>query len=335
MREIGSEFMMDSFKRGKNEYCYLTDYPKRYVLSGRTGLYLIAQELQVEGIDSVSLPAYCCGSMVAPFIEAGFSVSFYERYEITNSKAILIMDYFGFLKEETALFAGQCREAGLRVIVDATQTAFSRSRSYDSADYIVVSYRKWLDCLCAAVYSQNGFITQEYTKENTVYVDIWRNAAKKKKAYLETSNGDKQEFLDLYGKANHMLGEDYIGFKASDSEIERFENADSQYIREHRRSNATQLIDGLHGKLNLLFKSLSDEDCPLHVPVVLKQEWRTELRKSLIKNSIYCPCHWPVDEKYPHQKTRFHDEEMSLICDQRYTEDDMKNEIEEILKVIS
>ena len=27
MREIGSEFMMDSFKRGKNEYCYLTDYP--------------------------------------------------------------------------------------------------------------------------------------------------------------------------------------------------------------------------------------------------------------------------------------------------------------------
>ena len=130
------------------------------------------------------------------------------------------MDYFGFLKEETALFAGQCREAGLRVIVDATQTAFSRSRSYDSADYIVVSYRKWLDCLCAAVYSQNGFITQEYTKENTVYVDIWRNAAKKKKAYLETGNGDKQEFLDLYGKANHMLGEDYIGFKASDSEIE-------------------------------------------------------------------------------------------------------------------
>ncbi len=56
-------------------------------------MYLIAQELQVEGIDSVSLPAYCCGSMVAPFIEAGFSVSFYERYEITNSKAILIMDY--------------------------------------------------------------------------------------------------------------------------------------------------------------------------------------------------------------------------------------------------
>lgn len=31
MREIGSEFMMDSFKRGKNEYCYLTDYPKPYI----------------------------------------------------------------------------------------------------------------------------------------------------------------------------------------------------------------------------------------------------------------------------------------------------------------
>lgn len=43
------------------------------------------------------------------------------------------------------------------MIVDATQTAFSRLATYPLADYIFVSYRKWTDCLCAAVYAKKGF----------------------------------------------------------------------------------------------------------------------------------------------------------------------------------
>lgn len=334
IKEIGSEFIMDSCKRGRNEYCHLADYSKRYVLSGRTGLYLIAQELQRDGIDSVALPSYCCNTMVVPFIDSGFSVSFYEKKEIPSYGAILVMDYFGFLKEETAIFAEQCHKAGRKIIVDATQTAFSRSRVYEYADYIVVSYRKWLDCLCAAVYSKNGFRIPEYEDEHADYVATWRAAAKKKKEYIETGNGEKQAFLDLYSKANHMLVDDYIGYKACKPEIERFENVDSQYIRDKRRSNASLLIDGLRGKVKLMFESMSDEDCPLHVPVVLQRELRLELRQSLIQGSIYCPCHWPIDEKYPHQNTQFHDMELSLICDQRYMIEDMKTEIDEIMKVV-
>ena len=34
--EMGSEFMENSSREGKNEYAMLLNFPKRYVLSGRT-----------------------------------------------------------------------------------------------------------------------------------------------------------------------------------------------------------------------------------------------------------------------------------------------------------
>lgn len=329
--EIGSEFMLGSWRKGKNEYCYLANYPKRYVLSGRTGLYLIAQELKHHNILSVALPAYCCGSMVAPFTDAELEVSFYSRESIPLTGAVLVMDYFGFLDERTVVFAEKCQEAGLKVIVDATQTAFSRSRAYDYADYIVVSYRKWLDCLCAAVYSQKGFMTPEYASEKNDYVETWRNAAKKKRDYLVNGKGDKQNFLDMYAQANHMLATDYIGYRACDSEIEKFENCDSQYIRDTRRKNASVLINGLSAKIDLMIGHLSEEDCPLHVPVLFDFETRARIRKLLINESIYCPCHWPIDEQFPYQRTIYHDTELSLICDQRYSVEDMVREVEAII----
>ena len=241
MGEIGSEFFVGSSQKGKNEYISLVNYPKRYVLSGRTGLFLIANELKAKKILTIALPAYCCGSMVAPFVDAGFQITFYEEYSIQEADAILLMDYFGFIKNETAEFARRCHEAGKKIIVDATQTAFSRSNTYFYADYIVVSYRKWLDCLCAAVYSKDDFFTEEYLKTNNEYLRMWKLAAKKKKLYLEKGEGKKQEFLDLYAKANHMLAEEYIGYTASSSEIEIFETADSTYIRNKRRENAVSI----------------------------------------------------------------------------------------------
>lgn len=333
--EIGSEFYVESSQKGRNEYISLVNYPKRYVLSGRTGLYLIASELKTKNISSVAMPAYCCGSMVAPFVDAGFEVSFYEDDSVQKAEAILIMDYFGFVRKETVAFAHKCYEAGKKIIVDATQTAFSRSNSYLYADYIVVSYRKWLDCLCAAVYSKNGFITDEYKKTNKEYVETWKLAAKKKKTFLEAGVGEKQDFLDLYAKANHMLAEKYIGYAASNSEIELFENLDSTFIRNSRRENAKVLIDSLSQIIEMMFTQLSDADCPLHVPIILNPEERARIRKILIQKSIYCPCHWPIDEQFPYQRTLNHDRELSLICDQRYMKKDMIREVESVIYAIN
>lgn len=333
MAEIGGEFMTNSYKRGNNKYVSLVNFSKRYVLSGRTGLYLIAEELKNCGIVSVALPSYCCGSMVLPFIEAGMRVSFYDN-NIPNDRAVLIMDYFGYESEKSVKLARICRDKGIKIIIDATQTAFSELRTYDLADFIVVSYRKWFDCLCAAVYSRNGFSVTEYVKEANEFVHVWREAARKKRDYIINSNGNKQDFLDLYAKANYCLTKDYIGYSANKTEIERFENVDSDFIRSKRRNNAITLMKALNGRVNLMFSSLNEEDCPLHLPVILPNEERMYLKNHLIQEEIYCPCHWPINQELPHRKTLFHEEEISLICDQRYTVNDMIREADILIRIL-
>ena len=332
MKEIGSEFMANSFKHGNNQYINLVDYPKRYVLSGRTGLYLIAQELKLDGEKSIALPSYCCSSMICPFIDSGFNIEFYSENSLPISKNVLIMDYFGFSSKDTLEFVQCCKKRNKIIIIDATQTAFSRFETYNYSDYLVVSYRKWMDCLCAAVYSKNGFKTEECLKENIEYISKWRRASKMKKKYIEECIGEKKEYLDAFKDANSTLVSDYKEYRASKSEILIFENLDSSDLRDCRRKNAQVLMRLLKNTELLMFKELYNEDCPLHVPIVLEAKKRDILRKKMINSEIYCPCHWPIDKNFIYIETELHYKEMSLICDQRYSVEDMEREACEIIK---
>ncbi|MBQ8308199.1 MAG: hypothetical protein IJX96_00020 [Clostridia bacterium] len=335
--EIGSEFSTRSISFGENEYFQLSSYPKRYVLSGRTGLYLIAEELKTKFLN-ISLPDYCCGSMIAPFVKQGFHVSFYPAFDLNNAKIdesvqiVLIMDYFGFLSDQTLQFVSQCKKNGKIVIIDATQTAFSHSKTYELADYIVVSYRKWFDSLCAVVYSKNGFKVSENNREHPSYTKIWRNAAILKEKYLKDCCGDKERFLTLFAKASNELDVDYINYSVNASEIEIMRNADSSLLRKIRRKNAKYLINEVkkiskNFDIQLIFDAIGDEDCPLFVPILLNEDKRTIIRNELIKNNIYCPIHWPIDQRYPYSKTFYHQREFSLICDQRYGLEEMRKQI--------
>lgn len=342
MVEIGSEFSTNSVICGKNDYFEISDYPRKMVLSGRTGLHLIAEEMRPE-VSGVCLPDYCCGSMIAPFLAHGYRVSFYSAFELTGQSieapAVLIMDYFGFLSDETKEFARRCKAEGKIVIVDATQTAFSHSQTYDVADYIVISYRKWFDSLCAAVYSKNGFRGAESGEVNRPYLDTWRRAAEQKHRYLQWNYGEKQEFLDLFSMANQMLECDYAGYHADAAEVKFLRRADSSFIRDSRRRNAKYLMDEIKKlsetfDIQLMFKDLEDEDCPLFVPILLDESKRGEIRKKLIDNHIYCPAHWPVDRKQVFSETPYHQKELSLICDQRYGLEEMKKQISTLAQIL-
>lgn len=343
--EIGSEFSTNSAPAGENKYLSLCSAPSRFVLSGRTGLSLIAEELRPL-VSNIALPDYCCASMVAPFVAQGFHVSFYGALDpevpsiSSKAQAVLIMDYFGFLSPGTMALVSKCKQDGKLVIVDATQSAFSHSPAYEQADYVVVSYRKWLDSLCAVVYSKNGFHTPAYTEEHPTYGETWRNAAERKHRYLTCSEGKKDVFLEEYAKANRSLETDYAGYRAAASEITRLQKADSSYIRDRRRENAAFLMGEVKrlsavSDVQLLFEELGSEDCPLFVPILLKEPQRSALRKEFIQNSIYCPIHWPIDPQSPHRETSYHKRELSLICDQRYGPEDMKRQASILSRILT
>ena len=66
-----------------------------------------------------------------------------------------------------------------------------------------------------------------------------------------------------------------------------------------------------------------------------KDKKRDKVRVEMIRENIYCPVHWPINKNYPYQQTSYHDKELSLICDQRYGEEDIEHEIEVLRKAIS
>ena len=62
-------------------------------------------------------------------------------------------------------------------------------------------------------------------------------------------------------------------------------------------------------------------DVPLFFPVFLENKKRDSLRKYLIDRGIYCPVHWP---EVMGADVGVRNNELSLICDQRYSEGDMQ-----------
>ena len=137
----------------------------------------------------------------------------------------------------------------------------------------------------------------------------------------------KTEYLAAFRESNEWLGKNYSGLGIDDYSANYISRVDVKTQREVRRKNAHILYEGLKNKIRFLFDE-SRMDCPLFVPVVLPEN-RNQIRQHLCDNKIYCPVHWP----HPNAEceSNLYDMELSLICDQRYTEEDM----ERIVSVLS
>ncbi len=350
MVEIGSEFQLNSAKSGANEYetLGLNGWECHYMLSGRTALACVADELlALRKIKKIALPAYSCASMVYPFLNKGIEVVFYsapdcldqvtEEYlaeveaVVDSIDAVLIMDYFGFVRDIAWKIAAMAKEKNKSVIVDATQSAFSNPPSYSFADYVILSCRKWRDSLCGLVLAKQGFLTKLNPKQNSQYITVWQKAAFMKNDYLNGAMTEKKDFLDLYSTANNLLGNDYEDYFADNEEVEKWKNIDSKDLIKKRRENAEYLIKMIKAaKINgifLPFENLTESDCPLFVPICVEPQKRGEIRQFMAKRDIYCPMHWPIDTKYCFKETKYHSNEISLICDQRYNLEDMEREV--------
>lgn len=330
-REIGSEFHKLEFGKGHG-----LPFPVKgcLVFSGRTAIETVLKELP--HAKKAVLPSYCCDSMIEPFRKAGMIVEFYPvRYEnglkidaqIPQDADILLWcNYFGCHTPMPDLL--DFKKRGGLVIEDITHSLLSSSPYNSQSDYLVASIRKWepINCggYCAAV---NGDFKHAPTlMPPSNFVDNKTSAMNMKTEYLnDLDEQKKQQFLAMFGESNHWLAENYSELAIDPWSEEYLTHVDADEQKTIRRSNAHVLYEGLKNKVVFLF-SEEDMDCPLFVPVVIPN--RNEVRKILTENRIYCPVHWPKPEGC---SSNLFDLELSLICDQRYNEDDMKR----IVSVIS
>lgn len=354
MKEIGSEFW--ECEVTQNMQASQTQYFAEWTfyMTGRTALYAILQDIKLPKTGQklkALLPAYCCHSMIMPFIESGFSTEFYDigimnlleaSYEIENIEnfdVILLMNYFGLgvrRFEEILAKLNQNRKQ-CKVIVDITHSWLSPRTSFNNADYCFGSLRKWTGLFSGGIAKKSqGKLAQSSEFCDDKFLNNRIGGMKLKGNYIDNAIGEKNVFLKVFANAEDSIDESYIGFCMDEQSRINFSHLDKALIAAKRQSNYTEL---LKNKETLLSKEIYplctqlDDDVPLCFPVYIEGEQRRDkIRKHLISNDIYCPVHWPAHGEVKSQKNamKMSEHELSIVCDQRYDAEDM----EKIIRVI-
>lgn len=341
MREIGSEFWHGCTPlTDEGVEAYLPHgFDCRVVLSGRTALELAVRDvLDHKTATTAYLPAYCCHTMIEPFLKNGLQVSFYDVVYNGNGlelcfcedhgcDIVLLMDYFGYTSAQTARLMKTQPEQGITVIYDATHSFFCEGMDYRYCDYVIASLRKWLPVnagFCAKNVPFSNFPELQHLNE---YEQMREQSFLEKAAYMESGCGDKTAFLQRFAASEELLEKTYSGYTADERSLSVLQGVDVQLLRNARRQNAKRLIDGIHALnvswLQTIPQTVAAADCPLFVPLWVSPEKRAALRSHLIENDIYLPVHWPLSPQHPTEAPEIYHAELSCVCDQRYSEADM------------
>ncbi len=340
MREIGSEFWkMDQ-----------SNLERKFFLSGRTALDYILRDIIAEHkIESALLPSFCCHTMIEPFHRNSIPVRFYDVYyaqgrlqaDIPKAKRREIffkIRYFGYSQLE-GLNDKIVRNAWECVVEDCTHSWLlaDMDKEETNDDYRFVSYRKWTGLLgIAMAEKQTGrFVVGQEYRINMEYETIRRDAQQKKKDYIAGKIADKTGYLKGFARAEKLLEGDYRDYCPALDTVHALMNLDINHIRQKRKENADYLMSRLRDLegIRLMFPVRREGNVPLCVPILVHPDVRDRLRRYLISKEIYCPVHWPVTEIHAGISDRagvIYDQELSLICDQRYGLEDMEREACEI-----
>lgn len=333
-KEIGSEFWDVPICENEND---LFPANTRWFRSGRDAIGFVIDDIQQQRtFRSVAIPSWCCESMITPFISRGITVRFYSVVpsknggivqnisEASGCDGILLMNYFGYFDKTN--YEGF---DGIK-IYDITHSVFSDT-SYCSG-YISGSLRKWAGFVTGGfAYKCQGDFIQAPLPEDKYYSGLRKSAMDEKRSYIFGEKAEKT-YLHHFAQANEMLKPS--GCSGSSDDIKLAKKLDIGYLKTRRRQNARFLMDKLSDYT--LFQNIGEDDCPLFVPVLVPDGKRDELKKRLAAQSIYCPSHWPVSSLHNLDglTKRLYDEELSIVCDQRYDIEDMEEISSEILSCL-
>lgn len=157
------------------------------------------------------------------------------------------------------------------------------------------------------------------SKSNERMIDVKKSAMENKKKYLYNQEVvSKDVFLNQYNESGKILDEDYKNYSIDTESLRVIMGIDIEKIKKVRIENTKIIYKKLecNKHIEFLINNFNEQDGLLFVPIIIEKETRNLLRKYLIENKVYLPVHWPLEEK----NNNIFEQELSLICDQRYTE---------------
>ena len=235
------------------------------------------------------------------------------------------MSYFGLSSEEAHKVIDIVHDKGAVVIEDITHSLLKNDCSSIKSDYLVASIRKWFAMPTGGwIGKVNGKLCCKPTIDSNHAVEEKIAGMLEKFDYLSGKISSKENFLVTQAKFdNDLIHVDQM-LKIDDTSLGILKNIRIKDVINRRRLNATVLIKGLSDLVCDDFQIPIinlDKDVPLFVPIFLESSFRNSLRKYLIDKGIYCPVHWPEVMGAP---MGVRENELSLLCDQRYSEGDMQ-----------
>ena len=344
--EIGSEYWeFDGELNCNNRMFWEIGEDVKFTLSGRTSIYYVLKNILLKhNIQKVYMPSYSCSSMVLPFEEFGIEIEYYDVYYNDGIKyninleeecdIFFAMNYFGYSETNMEKYIQKFKEKGKIVIEDITHSVLTEKRYSIYSDYVVGSLRKWFPITSGgiAVSMNSKFDIDLKEDSNETLIEVKSNAMQKKKKYIENNTGAKEEFLTQYAESNEILDNDYKDYPIDSKSFEIIMGIDLEKIKKQRNKNTKLIYNKLKNnyKINFLVEKYREEDCLLFVPILLNNTLRNSLKEFLIQKHVYLPVHWPLDQKI----NNIFDKELSIICDQRYSEEQISKYIELIVEFL-
>lgn len=339
--EIGSYFWLDGVEKKENmkNQKSISWLPVMeddcFTFSGRNAIAIAIRDiLNRHKIDTVFVPSYCCVSMLQEFIDRGLRIEFYnvgyeggrftyQTPQCGNHSLVLIMSYFGLDTSVAHKVIKKVQATGAIVIEDITHSLLHKDAVSESSDYVVASLRKWFPIPTGGWVGKKGSQISEKPEIESNHAVIEKIAAMHEKYYYLTGKiKSKENFLLKHATfENDLIHVDRL-LKIDDTSLGILKGIDVNEVINQRRSNTKMLIDGLEDLetiISIPYVDLS-VDVPLFLPIFMEKEKRDSLRKYLIDRGIYCPVHWPEIMGAP---VGVRENELSLICDQRYSNGDM------------
>ena len=340
MKEIGSEYwLIDSIGKKNNLEFLEMGKDRQFLMSGSTAIDYVLHDIK-DNLKIAYMPDYCCESMVKPFIDNGYRIKYYgtdlinNKYQINfNEKCSIFfaMSYFGYECSNMDEYIQEFKRKSIITIEDITHRLFCKNNYCNKSDYVIASLRKWFPIYTGgiAINMNDEFSVdiKNYVVDEEV-IKIKKNAMLLKRKYIEGKITDKDSFLEQYGNANNLIT-NYKNKLMDEESINILKSLDIKKIINSRKNNVKKIENILNkNKIEMVY-SITDNDCPIFVPIILNN--RDLIKKELIKNKIYCPVHWG---NFANFNNDIYNVELSLICDQRYSTEDIEKYIFKLIKIV-
>jgi hypothetical protein len=352
--ELGGFFELPEYPccdKKRSAFSWLTALDKGtavFVNDGRTAIKAVLENVQKKYRKESHIPTYLCNAILQPFEELNLPVTFYSHEHplkprlngTIRNAIILLIDYFGAEPIPNETIREYLDQDNI-VIVDNTHSLFNLGRYTikDENYFLIASLRKMFPIPDGGiVYHNRNTFEIQYVLDDTPHPML--EAMILKRMYLECESKQmKEHFLRIYrsydaGKFEREITLRDIPFISR----EMMKRIDIAHLIQKRKVNLDYCYRHITQKDIFLFH-LKEIHSPFIVPLIFKdRKQRDEVRKVLIKNSIYPPVHWDITNIIPEKFAYEHElsrKILSIPIDQRYSETDMAAVVSVLDKVIS